>query len=367
MTSITQQTFDFDMATLNRCVDRLKPKRLKTVFRGLLFAAAHQPFLVTDIDSDGFLIMTASINVVASWAGVTDRAVQINLDALRESHPGLLVQSSTVNTSSEWMFNLKSVLPDSSVDWFKDLVETSKVHPGDKKSSPRTFAAEVHPEKSSPRTFGAEVHPKRAEVRGELSKPTSICFLRSLAGWQAVAEKLISLGIAARARGESIEDFECDAAVLENTAALEVLVESLASDESDRRWVMLAAAIARDKNMPWCWFRKAIAHSYELRPNRSQIAFAATLQRASRNCDATELMPRMTAEQAWQKLRTTMAKIDFLYAPDEFRKALGPELHAAARATGIAKIAASNPAYQREIMEAFAGNWNDAALAQAVR
>ena len=144
MEPMTQQEFDFDMATLNACISRIVPKRKKTVFRGLLFAAANEPRLVDAIDAQGFVLMTAPIDKIAAWANVTPRAIRINVDRVRAEEPGVLEQSTTVNTAAVWMFRIGSVLPESAVQWFIDLVENVK-------SSPRTFQkftlnfSKVHP------------------------------------------------------------------------------------------------------------------------------------------------------------------------------------------------------------------------------
>ncbi len=160
-----QKTFDFDIATLNHCISRIVPKRKRTVFRGLLFAAANEPRLVDAIDEQGFILMTVSIDKVAAWASVTPRAIRINVDRVRAEEPGILEQSATVNTAAEWMFRIGSVIPESAIAWFIDLVENSK-------SSPRTFEkfrvnfSKVQGELSTARgELSAEVHPK---VQGEL-------------------------------------------------------------------------------------------------------------------------------------------------------------------------------------------------------
>jgi hypothetical protein len=343
-----QRELDFDRATLNSCVNRLQPKRLKTVFRGLLFAAAEQPYLVDDIDGDGYMILTVPVQTVASWAGVTDRAVQINVDRLRKSHPRLLEQSSSVNTASQWLFSLRSVLPKDAVDWFIALVENSR------KFTPN-FSAEVRGELP-------EVHPK---VHPELLIRTSYCFL-SLNTASLLAEKLKSFGIAARS-GKDLASFHADDSALDRSEAVSAIADAITTNPIDRQQVFLAASIARDKERPWGFFRSALVKGYDLKPTKQQRAFAATLQRAASGLDAEVLMPRMTADQAWQKLRSTIARIDYLHASQDFQQALGPELHAAARSVGIGKIATSDPRFQTDLRNAFAAAWNDQSLATAIQ
>ena len=386
MTSPAQLQFEFDTASQMRClndlygcIQRLRPKRLQTVFRGLLLAAVAEPRLVDDIDEDGYVIMTASIEQIAFRADVSDRAIQINVDALRKSHPEILTQSASPNKPAQWMFSLKSILPTPGVDWFVWLVENSK-------SSPRTDGPKVHPElpKSSPRTFVDEKFtpnflppypeqkaqkftPRPEKVHPELLNLTSICFLTVTASQLAVlAEKLKALGIAVMP-AETLGDFWAAPEAFDSVEAVTAIVEALATTRAERSYVGQAAAIARDKETPWGWFRRAILDRYELRPNRQQRAFAATLQRAAAGVSAEELLPRMTAEQAWQKLRTTIAQIDHVHDRDRFVAALGPELHSAAKQVGIGKIANSNPAFQRDLQAAFTAAWNDQALARAVQ
>ena len=361
MEPMTQQEFDFDMATLNACISRIVPKRKKTVFRGLLFAAANEPRLVDAIDAQGFVLMTAPIDKIAAWANVTPRAIRINVDRVRAEEPGVLEQSTTVNTAAVWMFRIGSVLPESAVQWFIDLVENVK-------SSPRTFQkftlnfSKVHPELSTARgELPTKVHP---EVQGELLVCTSTCsFYLNTASLAKLAENLSSLGIAATANGDDFRKFRCDPIALDTASAVSAIADCLAANPTSRRQIFLAAAIARSKEIPWSWFRAAIADAYQLTPTRQQSEFAGVLERSARNCDATELLPRMPVDQAWQKLRTTMASIDYLHQSEKLREALGSELHAAARAVGISRIANSNPSFQTELRNAFAAAWHDQALA----
>ena len=272
-----QRTFDFDMATLNHCIDQLKPKRLKTVFRGLLFAAAQQPWLVDDIDSEGYVILTAPVRTVASWAGVTDRAVQMNVDSLATSHPRILEQSAGVNSASQWLFNLHSVLPGQALDWFVDLVETSK-------SSPRTN------EKFTPNFCTArgellqKVHPK---VRGELSNRTSMCLVLNTASLASLAGCCEKFGVAVSCTDGTWEGLVMDPDGLQSAAVVDSLYElattsgTIPANKTNRnRWFTLAA-IASRKNTAWGWFRSAVVNGWLLTtiPNNTDAANGRKLRR----------------------------------------------------------------------------------------
>ena len=369
MEPMTQKQFDFDMATLSTCVSRFAPKPLRTLFHGLLFAAANQPQLIVDIDEEGWFWMMATKKQIAAWANVSDRAIRKNIaentDRVENGkdvlHGGLVTHKSAANGPSEWFFNLQSVLPKSAIPWYLELLEINKVPPG-------TFAASGGTSESSARNFctptDTKVPSALPKFRAELLNRTSTClFYLNTASLAELAEKLSELGIAAKAVDDDFKKFHADPIALETASAVSAIADCVAANPTSRRQIFLAAAIARSKEIPWSWFRAAIADAYQLTPTRQQSEFAGVLERSARNCDATELLPRMTADQAWQKLRTTMASIDYLHQSEKLREALGFELHAAARAVGIAKIAMSNPSFQQELRSAFAAAWNDQALA----
>ncbi len=119
----SQRTFNFDAATLDTCIAALKPQPLQIVFRGLLSTAAFHPRFVTDIDEDGYVLLSATIETLATAAKLRPRWYQINLKKLKQINPKILVHSVGVNTMSGWLFNLKHVLPECAIDWFVDRVK----------------------------------------------------------------------------------------------------------------------------------------------------------------------------------------------------------------------------------------------------
>lgn len=121
MSEPSQRTFDFDRISLNKCLAALKPKPLKTLFRGLLLTAAEEPWLVDDIDDEGFMMLSASNEKVALYAGVNETTIMRNRKQQR-----LVTHSAGVNSKSQWMFNLRDALPEPAVRWYRELVETTK-------------------------------------------------------------------------------------------------------------------------------------------------------------------------------------------------------------------------------------------------
>ncbi len=126
MTSQTtpiQRTFDFDTVTLRRCVNNLRPKSLQTLFRGLLFAAVDNPAIIEDTPSaDGRIVIDASVSLVSEFANVKNRTIERH----KILHADLVTHVAGVNTAGQWEFNLRSVLPESAIGWFIDLVSESK-------------------------------------------------------------------------------------------------------------------------------------------------------------------------------------------------------------------------------------------------
>lgn len=276
MTSTRQQTFDFDLATLNACVARLTPKPLRTLFRGLLFAAAQQPSLVSDIDSEGWLMMTAPKESVATWANVTDRSIRktvadnttaVKPDGSKILFDGLIEVSADSNSASQWFFNLNRVLPSAAIDWFSDLVETTKVPPGTFKSSARNFCAS-HPELLS--KVPNEVHP-------ELLKFSSMCLVLNTASLASLAGCCGKTGIAVSCSDGTWEGLSVDPDGLQSAAVIEGLYElattsgTIEANATNRnRWFTLAA-IASRKDMPWSFFRRAVSNGWLLTTNATSV------------------------------------------------------------------------------------------------
>lgn len=122
MSDPSQRTFDFDRISLSKCLSVLKPKPLKTLFRGLLLTAAEEPWRVDDIDDDGVMILSATHEKVAQYAGCVKETIMRN-----HREQNLVTHNAGVNSMSQWMFNLRDALPSCAVWWFRDLVENSRV------------------------------------------------------------------------------------------------------------------------------------------------------------------------------------------------------------------------------------------------
>lgn len=348
----TQSTFNFDMTTLNAHIYALQPKRLRTLFKGLLMTAAMEPRRIAAIDADGFVLLTAPIPLVATWANVDVRTIQ----RCRTAFAHLVEQDGGKNEPSEWSFALKGLMPDSAVQWFRELVEENHLAPRHFANAAPAFCA-AHP--GILQNAGANATP------GILDR-TSTCFYLNTAKLAQLAEVLKSLGVACS--GKDWQSLDVDDSAVERPEAIAALADVLVDSTADRDRVFVVAAIARDKERPWSWFRSVFANGWlhSTRPTKAQRSFAKTMIRAAAGCDAMELMPRMTAEQAWAKLRATMAQFDYVHDHERFRAAIGPEIRAAARQVGLRKIADSNVHFQNDVREAFAAAWNDQDVAKSL-
>ena len=283
-----QRTLNFDMATLANCINKIQPPRLRTVSRGLLSAAAHQPWLVSDIDADGCLIMEASIPTVAAWAQVSPRAIQINVCRLKITHPKTIEQTGEVNTPSTWLFSLAELLPESSIDWFIDLVETSK-------SSPRTFQkftpnkSKVHPELSGKFTPSSGVN------SATLSSSSLVLITASLAQLAGCCEKS---GIAMSCSQDNFGSLQVDPqglkipAVVEAVYQLAVETDLIKPSVANRRRVFVSAAIATRPaiKFSWSYFRDLITTGNFATSTASNAEFSVASQML-RSLEARAAMP----------------------------------------------------------------------------
>lgn len=259
MTSQTtpiQRTFDFDLSTLNNCIATLKPKRLQTVFRGLLLAAAAEPYLVTDIDSDGYIIMEASMTTVARRAEISVRGMQVALQSLDETHPKLVEKSFEVNSVSRWLFNLRSALPESSIEWFVHLVENSKSAPRTNEKCAPNFS-KVRPEQKQ------KCAPKCAPNFSNLS---SMCFLLDLTSLAELREICRTHGVAFHDGDGTWKELVIDheglhkPAVVDAIAALAMASGTYPDEPATRNRFFVLAAIGQRKS--WWYVRDCIVKGW---------------------------------------------------------------------------------------------------------
>ena len=187
MTSTIQRTFDFDTVTLRKCVNNLRPKSLQTLFRGLLFAAVDNPAIIEDTPSaDGRIVIDASVSLVSEFANVKNRTIERH----KILHADLVTHVAGVNTAGQWEFNLRSVLPESAIGWFIDLVSESKSlnrHTPDKMQNVAPTKSQCRPDKMQ--NVGANVAP---------TKPTfsSMCLVLNTAKLAQLSELCGKQGIA---------------------------------------------------------------------------------------------------------------------------------------------------------------------------
>lgn len=355
MTSPTQRTFDFDMATLNLCINRLKPSGLKQLFRGLLFAAAHQPNLVSDIDADGCVIMTAPIETIAAWSGCSDRTIRRN----KLAHTDLVTHSAGPNTPSEWFFNLRSVLPEEAIPWYVQLVENAECHP-DKMQNVTLTKRQCHPDEMQNVTLTKRpCHPdKMQNVTLTKSNLSSICFQFNKASLAELAEVLKTLKVAAG--GDDWQTFQVEDAALNNPEAVAAIAAVIGGNEAETRRVFIAAVVSQSKDRPWNYFRSLLTSGNFLTTNatKQQIRVAETMQQLTNGTDAAAIVPT-TAEEAWAKVISAIRRLDYMHQLDELKLELGPEICAAVRAAGgFGKIAQTQAAFQHQNRAAFADVWN---------
>lgn len=335
----TQRTFDFDMATLNSCIATLKPKPLRTLFRGLLLTAAMEPRRVTDIDDSGFVMMTAPMLTVANWSGVTERAIQRGRDA----NQNIVSHCAGPNTPSEWFFNLRSALPDEAVDWFCDLVENSKMSPRQNENVTPTFC-----------TARGDI---LQNVTPTFSNLSSICFQLNTASLAVLAEKLKSQGIAVG--GIEWQTLHVEDSALAKPEAVAAIADVVAANDSEKLRVFVAAVVSQAKERPWNYFRSLIVSGNFLTTNatKQQLRTAETMLRFTNGTDASEIVPT-TGDEAWARVLAGMRRWDYMHQLAELKAELGPDIHAAVRAAGgFAKIGQTDKTFQHNNRRAFLDAW----------
>jgi hypothetical protein len=284
MTSPAQRHFDFDLSTLNMCIASLKPKPLRTLFRGLLLTAAMEPRRVSDIDDSGFVLMVAPIQTVANWAGVSDRAIQRS----RDLHNDLVQHSAGPNTASEWFFNLRSALPDSAIGWFRDLVDTAEMSPRHSENVTPT-KRKCHPD------ILQNVTPTKPNL-------SSMCLVLNTARLASLAGICDRLGVAVSRDATTIEALSLDPDGLRSAAVVdclhELLTESgyLPTTMATRNRFFNVAAKASRQDTPWPWLRRSIlagwfheteVSSADAATGRRQRMQADELRKASQALAAT--------------------------------------------------------------------------------
>jgi hypothetical protein len=259
MMSTLQRTFDFDKATLSRCVRNLRPKSLQTLFKGLLFAAAEQPEIVEDIQTEtGRIVLNASVELIATWAIADERTIRRN----KILHADLVTHVADINRPGLWEFNLSSVLPQSAIGWFVELVSDSqdlnKTCP-DKMQNVTLTKSKCHPDKS-----------ENVRVNVTLTKPSfsSMCLVLNTARLAGLAGCCEKSGIAVSCSGDSWEDLSVDPEGLQTPEVIESLYQlattsgTIAETPTTRnRWFTLAAIACR-KDTPWNWFRRAVVNGW---------------------------------------------------------------------------------------------------------
>lgn len=304
--STLQRTFDFDKATLSRCVRNLRPKSLQTLFKGLLFAAAEQPEIVEDIQADsGRIVLTASVDLIATWAMADDRTIRRN----KSLHCDLVTHVAEINRPGLWEFELSSVLPRSAIGWFVELVSDArslnKTCP-DKMQNVTLTKSKCHPDKS-----------ENVRVNVTLTKPilSSMCLVLNTARLASLAGCCEKLGIAVSCSGESWEDLTVDPEGLDNPSVIESLyqlatasgtiVESLTTRN---RWFTLAAISAR-KTTPWNFFRRAIVNGWleSSKPTSVDAARGKALRRQADELRRREAELQDAAERAAEPVAATIS------------------------------------------------------------
>lgn len=365
-----QQCLPFDVATLTLCINALKPKPVQSLFRGLLMMAAQIPQSVVDIDDDGWVLMNASFPSLAPWAGVTERTLQRCRD--RAESLQYVQHSAGVNSSSEWLFRLTSVLPASSVDWFREAVSSGSMatqKPDHSSSAPRQNVTltkpECHPDKTkmSPRQ-NDKCHPK---CQGDIFNPSLYGF--SIKTQLAMlAAELKDFGF--QVSGQSWDSLTIDSAAFGHPGSIDAIWRAVTasgmveSTPVNRRRFFIMAAVAhttRHVQSKWGWVRKSITEGWWLtRPETdTQRAMAETWLRVIDGCDAADLMPEITGEQAWAKVKQAIRLYSPLHELDAIRGFLGSELYAAVKTVGLRKIADSDPKYEHGLRKALSDAWQD--------
>jgi hypothetical protein len=299
----------------------------------------------TDIDSDGFVLMSASIEKVASWSGVDVRTIQRCRKALNE----IVDQDGGKNSTSLWSFSLSHVMPENAISWFRNLVEeshlTEQMPPRHLVNAAPAFGV------TRPGIWHAE-EPNAAPAFQNLS---SICLNKATASLAMLAEKLKSLGIAVGGGTDDWSRISVESSALTRAECVDAIADVIASNESERLRVFVTAVVAQGKNFPWNFFRDAIVNGWWLttRETKQQLRTAETMLRLVNGTDAAEIVTS-TAHEAWGTMLAAMRRWDFMHQNSQLRAELGERICAAARqAGGFSKIANSNPQFQNEIRRAF--------------
>lgn len=282
----SQKTFCFDLASRTYHVSLL-PLSVRKLFRGLFEGAVAEPAFVTDIDEAGWIMMTISIPWVAYYAGGVDvRTIQRAKNAATRLH--LVEHSFGPNSSSDWFFCLKRVLPHDAVDWFRDLVETGIVSRSTvlAKSVSPIFGS--FPHKTPPPAFCNQTPPPVvANAGGGVSDRTSYCFVLNTARLAELREFCAEHGIAVH--GTHFESLFVDDLALENPIAVD-RIYLLASDsgviEADAinySRVFVAAVVSKRKKIewPWSYFRSMLLRRHHLTTIESpnELKRASSMQR----------------------------------------------------------------------------------------
>lgn len=344
-TTPTQRTFDFDITSLNRCVQNLRPKSLQTLFRGLLFAAVRKPWLVVEVSpEDGRIVLNASVDEVTEWSGAGDRTIRRN----KVLHSDLVTHVASNNQAGQWEFFLSSVLPQTAIQWFVDLVEDAKCHP------------DIYPDKTTNVTLTKQqCHPdKTTNVRVTFSNLSSICFQLNTASLAKLAETLKSLGIAAS--GDEWATFRADDSALSSPEAVAAIAETVAGNEAEANRVFVAAVVSQTKERPWNYFRSLILSGNYLTTTatKQQLRTAETMLRFTNGTDAAEIVPT-TGDEAWAKVLSAIARWDYMHQLEQIKAELGPQIHATVRAIGgFAKIAQTEKTFQHNNRRAFLDAWS---------
>jgi hypothetical protein len=342
MTSTTQHEFDFDLISLNQCINLLRPKSLQTLFRGLLFATFYETNLVKQIDPNGRVELMASVERVAFWSGATTRTIQRH----KSMHADMVTHIAGANFTEGWEFHLTDVLKKSAIEWFIDQWKTAKCHP-DKMQNVTPTKQHCHPDKMQ-------------NVTPTKKNPTSILLKVAKESIAMLAQSLESLGIAAD--GDEWNSLQIEDSALCNPDAVAAIARVVAVDEWETGRVFLAAVESQSKEYPWNYFRSMIAHGHFRQRSRNSsqtnVRRAETMRRMSNGTDAAAIVPT-TASEAWAKVLSAIRRFDCMHQIEELRAELGPEIWAAVRAAGgIVKISRTDDGFQHKNLAAFTDAYN---------
>lgn len=336
------------MASLTRCIAQLKTKAQRNLFRGLLMTAALEPQHVDDIDKDGWVLMTAKHETLATYAGVCERTLRRNRATLVAR--GELDYTPTVSSDAEWFFCLRDVLPDDAVGWFRELVENSKCHPDILKVSG------CH--------FENVTLTKRPEVQNvTLTKGLTLGSFSSN-GLALLKLSLAELGFAeTEVIGERWETLVFPPSCLKSAAAVDALhrfavSEGLMphSDDTRRGVFLLAVRAAEEAASPVNWFRRAVLDRWDRDgTTRDDLWDAADALRAQ--IDGTDALPAMSAQQAFSEARRAIR---------DGRDAISDDVRAVASQVGWRRLRDMTPFNERELAREFAAYWRSYRTAQSL-